>query len=63
MKKLVVAAAMLCASALSADVYIVNGERIEGEVHEIGGNLTICTDTMCMVLPADAVKDLKPFTE
>ena len=39
-----------------ADVYIVNGERIEGEVHEVGGQKTLCTDTVCIVLPDDAVK-------
>ncbi|MBR4258596.1 MAG: thioredoxin family protein [Kiritimatiellae bacterium] len=39
-----------------ADVYIVNGERVEGEVHEVGGQKTLCTDTVCIMLPPDAVK-------
>lgn len=56
MRIFTVIAAMLSATALFADVYIVNGERIEGEVHEFNGMKTICTDTMCIMLPEDAVK-------
>ena len=56
MKKLLVSALLVLSSALFADVYIINGERVSGEVHEIDGKLTICTDEMCMLLPPDAVK-------
>ncbi|MBE6382010.1 MAG: hypothetical protein E7049_03225 [Lentisphaerae bacterium] len=56
MKHIIATAAMLLASALCADVYIIDGQRIEGEVHEIGGVKTICTDQVCMMLPPDAVK-------
>ena len=43
--------AALLPALLVADVYLIDGERIEGEVHEVGGQLTICTDGMCMVIP------------
>lgn len=56
MKNLIAIASMLCATTLFADVYIIDGQRVEGEVHEEGGVKTICTDTLCMVLPEDAVK-------
>ncbi|MBO7483381.1 MAG: hypothetical protein J6U17_05815 [Kiritimatiellae bacterium] len=56
MKKLIAVGAMLCATALFADVYIIDGQRVEGEVHEEGGVRTLCTDELCMVLPEDAVK-------
>ena len=56
MKKLLVLATLFAGLLSFADVYIVDGERIEGEVHEINGQLTICTDEMCMVLPDNAVK-------
>jgi thiol:disulfide interchange protein len=56
MKLFATLAAMLSATALFADVYIVDGKRIEGEVHEFNGQKTICTDTMCIMLPDDAVK-------
>ncbi|MGN0853941.1 MAG: cytochrome c biogenesis protein CcdA [Kiritimatiellia bacterium] len=39
-----------------ADVYLVNGERMEGEVHEVNGQLTLCTDSLCIVLPPEAIK-------
>ena len=57
MKKLVALAAIFCASVLFADVYIIKGKRVEGEVHEIGGGMrTLCTDERCIILPPDAVK-------
>ena len=56
MKSFAALAAVLSATALFADVYIVDGERIEGEVHEVNGQKTLCTDTMCIMLPDDAVK-------
>ena len=56
MRVIAALAAMLSATALFAGVYIVDGERIEGEVHEVNGQKTIYTDTMCIMLPADAVK-------
>ncbi len=49
-------AAALVAGTLLADVYIINGERVEGEVHEMDGVRTICTAEMCMLLPDDAQK-------
>lgn len=48
--------AALLPALLVADVYLIDGERIEGEVHEVGGQLTICTDGMCMVIPEGAIK-------
>ena len=56
MKRLLLAGAVAWTMASLADVYIINGERVEGEVHEEGGMKTICSDTMCMILPDDAVK-------
>lgn len=56
MKKLILTGLLALSSVLCADVYIIDGERVEGEVHEEGGMRTICTDTMCMILPDDAVK-------
>ena len=57
MKKFVMSLTVVLSLALAqADVYIINGERVEGEVHEINGQLTICTDELCMILPADAVR-------
>ena len=56
MKRIIAIAALLIASTLCADVYIIDGKRIEGEVHQVGAMKTICTDEMCMVIPPDAVK-------
>ena len=57
MKKFLFALSLVCSLALArADVYIINGERIEGEVHDINGQLTICTDELCMIIPPDAQK-------
>ena len=57
MQKFLFALSLVCSLALArADVYIINGERIEGEVHDINGQLTICTDELCMIIPPDAQK-------
>ena len=56
MKKLLLLGMLVWTSVLRADVYLINGERVEGEVHEINGKLTICTDEMCLVIPPDAIK-------
>lgn len=56
MKRILLGVMLAWGAASSADVYLVNGERLEGEVHEVNGQLTLCTDTLCMVLPPDAVK-------
>lgn len=56
MKKLLMWAALSACSLSFADVYIIDGERVEGEVHEEDGMRTICTAEMCMILPDDAVK-------
>lgn len=55
MKKilLILLAAVTC--GLFADVYLIDGERVEGEVHDEGGMKTICTDEMCLVIPDDAI--------
>ncbi len=54
MKKILSLLALVAALALNADVYIIDGKRIEGEVHMIGGMRQLCTDTMCYLLPPDA---------
>ena len=56
MKKALLLGMLVFASALRADVYLINGERVEGEVHEVNGKLTICTDEMCLVIPPGAVR-------
>ena len=40
MKKALLLGMLVFASALRADVYLINGERVEGEVHEVNGKLT-----------------------
>ena len=56
MKKAMVVLAAIAAGTLLADVYMIDGKRVEGEVHEMDGVRTICTEEMCMLLPDDAVK-------
>lgn len=56
MKKLLMWAALSACSLSFADVYIIDGKRVEGEVHEEGGLRTICTAEMCLILPDDAVR-------
>lgn len=59
MKKAILFLLSCVAFAALADVYIIDGQRVEGEVHEIDGQRTLCTDTQCFFLPADAVPEQK----
>ena len=56
MKKLLLLVGLLSCLGAYADVYLIDGQRVEGEVHEENGIRTICTDEMCIMIPDDAIK-------
>lgn len=56
MKNLVLSLIAMISFSAVADVYLIDGVRVEGEVHEMGGMKTICNDEMCMMIPEDAIR-------
>lgn len=47
---------LLFTFSLNAAVFMIDGKRVEGELHEEGGMRMLCTDEICMMLPDNAVR-------
>ena len=56
MKSLMMIGCLVFATVVEAAAFLVDGERVEGELHEENGMRTLCNDEMCILLPDDAVR-------
>lgn len=56
MKKCLLLVVFSVMTAAHAAVFMIDGKRVEGELHEEGGMRMLCTDALCMIVPDDAVR-------